>query len=87
MTVLTDYLTITAIQPARAFIVQASDVNPCKSHAAPAVASDKQPLRSGFDRCSPSMLAFRDEASARSFASAHGGTVVAFNSVAAEYAA
>lgn len=84
VTELADYQGGGALNPAEAIVVSDSDVNPCKSHEA-AVTSDKQPLRTHFDRCSPSILAFRDMKAAQTFAAEHGGQILRFAALAAEF--
>jgi hypothetical protein len=77
----TDHLDGAAIRPKDAFFVRASDVNPCLRHDA-ALTADKQPLHTHFDRCAPSILAFRDESAARGFAEQHGGQFLRFGELA-----
>ena len=84
VTELADYRDGGALNPAEAVVVRNSDVNPCKSHEA-AVTPDKQPLQTHFDRCSPSMLAFRDMKAAQTFAAEHGGQILRFTALAAEF--
>jgi nitrous oxide reductase accessory protein NosL len=48
------------------------------------VGEDNQPLEAHFDRCTPSVLAFRDQPAATAFAGGHGGRVVKFSDFAAE---
>ncbi len=81
---LADYQGGGALNPAEAVVVRNSDVNLCKSHEA-AVAPDKQPLHTHFDRCSPSILAFRDMKAAKSFAAKHGGQILRFATLATEF--
>lgn len=81
---LADYLGGPAMMPSDAFLVQGSEINPCKGHDTP-VTMDKQPMHSHFDRCSPSMLAFRDRKSAQTLAAEHGGQVIAFSEVASQF--
>jgi hypothetical protein len=72
------------MSPARAFLVQGSDVHSC-AHAVALVGLDKHPMQSHFDRCSPGWIAFSSRSDAEGFARAHGGRVLAFTSVAALY--
>ena len=82
---LTDYLTNTPLKPEDSFVVRNSDVNPCLQHHHPEVGENSQPLESRFDRCTPSVLAFRDEKSAAAFAGEHGGRVSRFSDFATEF--
>lgn len=84
VTELTDYLGSGSLNPAESFIVRNSDVNPCARHEA-ALSPDKQPMHTDFDRCSPSMLAFRDLKAAQAFAVEHGGQVLRFTDLASQY--
>lgn len=81
---LTDQETGKHISPKQAYIVRGSDVNSCSGHSAH-IGLDKRPLATQFDRCSPSMLAFASAASAARFANEHGGEVIPFEKLAAEY--
>ena len=80
---LTDYLTNDPLKPEGSFVVRNSDVNPCLQHH-PAVGENSQPLESRFDRCAPSVLAFRDRNAAAAFAASHGGQVLTFTDFASE---
>lgn len=84
VTELADYDGGGALNPADAVIVRDSDVILCKRHEA-AVSPDKQPLHAHFDRCSPSILAFRDMKAAQRFAAQHGGQIQRFAALAAEF--
>jgi len=81
---LTDHLGSGALKPEECYVVRDSDVNLCLGHR-PALDQDKQPMYSRFDRCSPSILSFRGKGSAESFAKAHGGRILSFAELAAEY--
>lgn len=81
---LTDFLSSEPVTPESGFVVRNSDVNPCLQQHPP-VGEDNQPLDAHFDRCSPSVLAFRDRASAATFANGHGGQVVKFSDFASEF--
>lgn len=60
----------------RAWFVEGSAVNPCMSMAPKAGRGDQHTVcLLGFDRCSPSDLAFSSEGQARTFAVQHGGTL------------
>jgi hypothetical protein len=74
---LADYKTGHALKPADAFAVEGSDLVPCvRSHEM--LNRDGQPVPMDFDRCSPSIIAFADLASAERFAADHGGKVDRF---------
>lgn len=73
----TDYPTGEPLRPKDAIFVRNSSINPCLQHQ-PHLNSDKQPLDLRFDRCSPSILAFRDRQSAKNFVTRFGGEVVEF---------
>ena len=80
---LTDYLGSGSLKPESSFVVRNSDVSPCPQQH-PAVGENSQPLESHFDRCTPSVLAFRDREAAAAFAAEHGGQVVRFSDFASE---
>lgn len=84
VTVLTDYLEGGSLNPAESFIVRNSDMNTCARHEA-ALSPDKQPMHAHFDRCSPSMLAFRNLKTAQAFAVEHGGQVLRFTDLASQF--
>ncbi len=84
MTELTDQVSGRKLQPAGAFVVRNSNVNPCLQHQ-PAVAPDMQPMESHFDRCSPSILAFASRPAAEEFSREHGGEVLRFSELASQY--
>jgi len=73
---LADYNEGRPLNPADAFAVAGSDVIPC-AHSHDMRNPDGQPLTMVFDRCSPSIIAFGDRASAERFALMHGGRVSA----------
>lgn len=81
---LTDHLSGRKLQPAGAFVVRNSDVNPCLQHQ-PVVTPDKQPMHSQFDRCSPGILVFASRTAAEEFSREHGGQVLPFSDLASEY--
>jgi hypothetical protein len=56
-----------------AWIVEGSDETPCLRHHPPARGDTGAPLHLCYDRCQPSLIAFRDEAAARAYLAAHGG--------------
>jgi len=57
-----------------AFLVDGSDQTPCLGHA-PNVDPSGVALHTCYDRCVPSLIAFKDEAAARAFIGDHGGTL------------
>ncbi|MBV6433543.1 MAG: hypothetical protein IANPNBLG_03721 [Bryobacteraceae bacterium] len=81
---LTDYATDTPLDPAAAFIVKGSNVNHCVHGHAP-LDRDHQPSAMDFDRCSPSLIAFRNERDAMEFIHNHGGRLERFSDLAASY--
>ena len=84
VTALTDYATSTRLEPAKAWIVRGSDVNPCTRQRA-LIDADKRAAPMEFDRCSPGLLAFAHRDDALGFASRHGGTVLRFTQLAASF--
>ncbi len=85
VTELTSYLTGERLTPAEAFIVKGSDVNMC-AHARELVDEEKRPADLQYDRCSPSMLAFKKRTEAVDFVRQHGGQVLPFTEIASAYA-
>lgn len=81
---LTDYLGGGRLAPNQSYVVRDSEENPCLHHQ-PVVNPDKQPMHSHFDRCAPSILAFRDQRAAVAFSASHGGRVIKFSELASEY--
>lgn len=71
-----DFETGKLIDPVRAWFVESSDMNLCMrmSPAAESLGRESVYMR-GFDRCSPSALAFRNEQQARAFMVQHGGVL------------
>jgi hypothetical protein len=59
----------------QAFLVEGSDEAPCMHHP-PAIDPAGAPMQMCYDRCMPSLIAFREAATARAFAAEHGGTVL-----------
>lgn len=57
-----------------AFVIEGSDDTPCMRHH-PVADESHTPMRVCYDRCMPSLIAFKEEAAARAFAADHGGTV------------
>ncbi len=84
VTELTSFLTGEKLTPADAFIVKGSDVNMC-AHARELVDEEKRPADLRFDRCSPSMLAFKRQSEAMDFVRQHGGQVLPFTDIASAY--
>ena len=58
----------------QAFLVEGSDETPCMHHP-PAIDPAGAPMQMCYDRCMPSLIAFRAAATARAFAAEHGGTL------------
>ena len=80
---LIDYISREPLDPRDAFLVRGSDVNPClEAHSL--MHSDKQAAHIGFDRCSPSILAFGDRSTAEDFVRTHGGSVIRVENLEAE---
>jgi hypothetical protein len=71
-----DFETGRLLDPSSAWFVESSAVNLCMrvSPAAESTGRDSVYLR-GFDRCSPSALAFSSEQQARAFITQHGGAL------------
>jgi hypothetical protein len=85
ITELTAFLTGEKLSPADAFIVKGSDVNMCaQTHEL--VDAEKWPADLQYDRCSPSMLAFKQKSEAAEFVRQHGGQVLPFSEIASAYA-
>ncbi|MCC6294988.1 MAG: hypothetical protein IT164_20215 [Bryobacterales bacterium] len=84
ITQLTDYLSGKPLAPDGAYVVRDSEVNPCARKEA-ALAPDKHPMHTLFDRCSPGILAFRGRRQAEAFAAEHGGQVLPFAQLASGY--
>ncbi|MCZ6779661.1 MAG: hypothetical protein O7F16_11950 [Acidobacteria bacterium] len=57
-----------------AYVVEGSRLNPCLLPS-PREAGTRTPLRLSYDRCAPSMVAFRQVRQARDFIARHGGTL------------
>jgi len=71
----TDYAGAGTLPLDAAWLVDGSDETPCLRHHAPVTAGEGAPLHACFDRCMPSLIAFRDAATARAFVAEHGGTL------------
>ncbi len=64
------------LDPNKAWFVESSTVNLCMRTAPGAESPGRESVYlRGFDRCSPSALAFSDEQSARAFIGQHGGVL------------
>ena len=85
ITELTAFLTGEKLSPAEAFIVKGSDVNMC-AQKREVVDEEKWPADLHYDRCSPSMLAFKQRSEALAFVRQHGGQILPFTEIAAAYA-
>jgi hypothetical protein len=69
-----DYAGNGTLPLSEAFLVEGSDETPCVHH--PAVMDEsKSPMQVCFDRCMPSLIAFRTRETAQRFQSDHGGTL------------
>lgn len=71
----TDYASGSTLAFSDAFLVEGSDETPCMRHHAAAADESKAPMQVCYDRCMPSLIAFREAAAARSFVDDHGGTL------------
>ncbi len=84
VTELTAFLTGTKLLPTNAFVVKGSDVNMCaRTHEL--IDADKHAADVQFDRCSPSMIAFGTRDEAAKFAREHGGEVLPFKDIVAQF--
>jgi hypothetical protein len=72
---LADYDTKADLDAGQAFLVRGSDVNPC-AHKHSVIGAAKRASEVAYDRCSPSVLAFRSLESAGAFMVRHGGALV-----------
>ena len=82
----TDYAGGEPLPLQKAFLVEGSDETPCV-HRGPMTDASGQPMQVCFDRCTPSLIAFRDASEARGFMTAHGGQLFApgaFSGIAPE---
>ncbi len=71
----TDYVTHQPLAPEQATYVVGSDVNTCAQHSPPQLDEEKRALAIHYDRCAPSILAFRNKPEAEDFAKQHGGNM------------
>ena len=80
-----DFETSRLMDPNNAWFVEASAVNMCMrmSPAAEGPSRESVYLR-GFDRCSPSVMAFSNEQHARDFIAQHGGALKRLNDLESE---
>jgi hypothetical protein len=84
VTELTAFLTGAELSPSDAFVVRGSDVNMCaRTHEL--LDQDKRSADVHYDRCAPSMLAFAQRDEAVRFAREHGGEVLPFKEIVAEF--
>lgn len=72
---LTDFNTNQPLDPKAAFLVRGSDINP-DIHSQPLIDQEKRPAPVHFDRCAPSILAFRSRREAQAFQRDHGGELL-----------
>ena len=75
LTRLTDFNSNQPLDPKAAFLVRGSDVN-LDMHSQPLVDQEKRPVPVHFDRCTPSILAFRSREEAQAFQRDHGGELL-----------
>jgi hypothetical protein len=74
-----DFDTAMRIDANTALYVDGSDVHPCTSMAGPQPMEERGCcMKTDYDRCLPSLLAFASKAKAEAFADDHGGTVKTF---------
>jgi len=78
-----DFESASAIDARTAFYVVGSDVTPCKDMHASKAPLDAQGccIRTTYDRCVPSVLAFARQENAAAFAASHGGTLTSFDAL------
>ncbi len=72
----TDYAGGASMPIDAAWFVEGSDEAPCMQHP-PVADPTLTPMQVCYDRCLPSLIAFRDGGAARAFAAVHGGSVLA----------
>ena len=71
----TDYAGGGTLPFLEAYLVEGSDETPCMHHHPSMADESKTPMQICYDRCMPSLIAFKGEAGARAFAAEHGGTI------------
>ena len=70
------------LEARKAYYVEGSDAHPCTSHEGSAPVDERGCcLKSVYDRCEPSLLAFASVQQAESFAREHGGFVRTFDAL------
>ncbi len=69
----TDYAGGSSLPFSHAFLVEGSDETPCLHHHTGMADESKTPMQVCYDRCMPSLIAFKEETAARAFAAEHGG--------------
>ena len=74
-----DFDTAKRLDATAAFYVEGSDVHPCSAMAGPAPMDERGCcMKTVYDRCLPSVLAFASKGKAEAFADDHGGSVRTF---------
>ncbi len=71
----TDYAGGRRLPFSGAFLVEGSDETPCMHRHAALTDESKTRMQVCYDRCMPSLIAFKDETAARAFVAGHGGTL------------
>lgn len=84
VTEVTGFLTGARLAPDNTFVVRGSDVNMC-ARKRELLDADKRRAGMQYDRCLPSMLAFRMRSDAEEFAREHGGEVLPFRRIVSAY--
>jgi hypothetical protein len=64
-----------------AFIVEGSDEMPCVPESATPPREPGIEYRRAYDRCVPSLMAFKEEGAARKFIAVHGGRLLSYGQV------
>ena len=82
----TDFDTRKALDPAKAYYVEGSQVNVCSSPQM-MPGQERVPYERTFDRCSPSVIAFATEDEARAFIIKNGGALKRLDQLMQEEAA
>jgi hypothetical protein len=74
-----DFDTAGRIDATRAYYVEGSDVAPCSASDGPPPQDERGCcMKTVYDRCLPSLLAFASRSKAETFAREHGGTIKTF---------